>query len=121
MAANPEALMSITWEAPTFPAYATCDVIIPGFVFGGDRADPTVERYEVEVYNNLLDAYINKGYFYTNQAEFRAADLGDAKVRIRAITRENISSDWAESGTFSLYGFTTYFGDVRNTIFLSFV
>ena len=121
MAANPEALMTITWEAPTFPAYATCDAIIPGFIFGGDELDATVERYEVEVFNKLLGAYINKGYFYTNQAEFRAADLGDAKVRIRAITREDIKSDWAESGTFSLYGFTSYFGDIRNTIFLSFV
>ena len=121
MSANPEALMTITWEAPSFPTYATCDSIVPGYIFGGDTPDPSVERYEVEVFNSLLDAYINKGYFYTTQAEFRAADLGDAKVRIRAITRENIKSDWAESGTFSLYGFTTYFGDSRNTIFLSFV
>ena len=121
MAANPEALMTITWEAPTFPAYSTCDAIIPGFVFGGEEVNPTVERYEVEVFNNLFNAYINKGYFYTNQAEFRAADLGDAKVRIRAITREDIKSDWAESGTFSLYGFTTSFGETRNTIFLSII
>ena len=121
MAANPEALMTITWEAPTFPSYSTCDAIIPGFLFGGDEPDSTVERYEIEVFNKLLDSYINKGYFYTNQAEFRAADLGDVKVRIRAITREDIKSDWAESGTFSLYGFTTYFGDVRNTIFLSII
>ena len=121
MSANPEALMTINWEAPTFPAYGTCDAIVPGFLFGGDALNPSVERYEVEVFNSLFNAYINKGYFYTTQAEFRAADLGDAKVRIRAITRENIKSDWAESGTFSLYGFTTYFGDSRNTIFLSFV
>tara|TARA_Y100000289_G_scaffold59387_1_gene65426 strand:+ start:6265 stop:6630 length:366 start_codon:yes stop_codon:yes gene_type:complete len=121
MTANPNNLMTITWDAPSFPAYATCDAVVPGFLFGGEELDSSVERYEIEVYNNILHAYVNKGYFYTNQAEFRAADLGDAKVRIRAITRENIKSDWAESGTFSLYGFTTYFGDVRNTIFLSFV
>ena len=121
MAANPEQLITIFWEPPSFPAYSTCDAIVPGFIFGGDVIDSTVDRYEVEVFNNLLDAYINKGYFYTTQAEFRAADLGDAKVRIRAITRDDIKSDWAESAKFSLYGFTTYFGDSRNTIFLSFV
>jgi len=121
MSANPEQLITISWEAPSSPGYSTCDAIVPGFIFGTDELDSTVERYELEVFNNLLGIYVNKGYFYTNQAEFRAADLGDAKVRIRAITRENIKSDWAESARFSLYGFTTYFGDTRNTIFLSFV
>lgn len=121
MTIDPNAIITISWEAPTRPGYGTLDAILPGFFFGGDEPINTVDRYEVELFNQTLDTYINKGFFYTTEAEFTAGDLGDAKMRIRAITRSGTKSEFVESGTFSLYGFTSIFSDTRNTIFLSFV
>jgi hypothetical protein len=121
MAVDPSALISVSWDIPSRPRYATLDAITPGFLFGGEEPLSNIDRYEVEVFNTTLNTYISKGYFYTNQAEILASDLGDAKLRIRAITRDGIKSEFAESGTFSLYGFTSIFSEARNTIFLSFV
>lgn len=121
MTVDPNAILTISWEAPLRPRYATLDAIAPGFLFGGDEALNTIDRYEVEIYSDTLNVYINKGYFYTNQAEFPAGDLSDARIRIRSITRDGTKSEFTESGTFSLYGFTSIFSDARNTIFLSFV
>lgn len=121
MSVNPNSVISISWDAPLRPRYATLDALIPGFIFGGDELLNIVDRYEIEIFNENLNAYINKGYFYTTQAEFQAGELEDAKIRIRAITRDGTKSEFTESGTFSLYGITSIFSDARNTIFLSFV
>ena len=121
MAIAPSSILSLTWDAPTLPQYATCDAVIPGFIFGGDYILPGVDRYEVELFNPVFNEYVNQGYFYSNEADLQVNDVEDAKVRIRAITRDGFKSDWAESGILSLYGFTAIFSDSRNTIFLSFV
>jgi hypothetical protein len=121
MAINPNSLLSLAWDPPSVPQYATCDAIVPGFIFGGDYILPIVDRYEVELFNPVLNEYVNQGYFYTNAADLKVNDVEDAKVRIRAITRDGFKSEWAESGILSLYGFTAIFSDTRNTVFLSFV
>lgn len=121
MSIDPSAVISVSWDIPSRPRFATLDVVVPGFLFGGEEDLNNIDRYELEVFNSTLNSYISKGFFYTNQGEFLASDLGDAKMRIRAITRDGIKSEFAESGTFSLYGFTSLFSEARNTIFLSFV
>ena len=121
MTINPNSIISISWAAPSRPRYSTVDTIIPGFIFGGDEPLNYVDRFEVEIFNPNLNTFVNQGYFYTPEAEFQAGDLEDARIRIRAITRDGVKSEFTESGTFSMNGFTSLFGEVRNIIFLSFV
>lgn len=121
MTINPNSIISISWRAPSRPRYSTIDTIVPGFFFAGDEPLNNIDRYEVEIFNPNLNTYLNQGYFYTTEAEFPAGDMEDARIRIRAITRDGTNSEFTESGTFSLNGFTSFFGEVRNIIFLSFV
>ena len=83
MAINPNSLLSLAWDPPSVPQYATCDAIVPGFIFGGDYILPIVDRYEVELFNPVLNEYVNQGYFYTN-----AADLKPSLVSLTVIAFE---------------------------------
>lgn len=121
MSINPNSIIMVRWGAPTAPAFTALDAVLPGNIFTDSTPDSRIDRYELEVLDPLLGGYLNRGFFYETQAEFQAADLEDARVRIRAILRDETKTPWAYSGTFVLSMFQALFSDPNNAVFLSFI
>jgi len=121
MSIDPNGIVMVRWTAPVAPVFTCLDAVIPGFIFTDQNSDSRIDRYELEVLDPVLGGYLSRGYFYETQAEFQAADLQDARVRIRAILRDETKTPWIYSGTFVLSGFQALFGDPTNVLFLSIV
>lgn len=121
MSIDPNAIIMVRWGAPLAPAYTVLDSIFAGEIFTDQTPDSRIDRYELEVLDPILGGYVNRGYYYETQAEFQAADLEDARVRVRAILRDETKTPWAYSGTFVLSMFRALFSDPVNAVFLSFI
>lgn len=121
MAIDPNGIVMVRWNAPVAPVFTALDAVIAGFIFTDQTPDSRIDRYELEVHDPILGGYLSRGYYYETQAEFAAADLDNARVRIRAILRDGTKTPWAYSGTFVLSGFKALFGDPTNVLFLSIV
>jgi hypothetical protein len=113
--------LTVFWEAPSQLAQGALDYIFAGSAFSSEVIDTSVDRYEVELYNTVLNIYETQGYFYTPQADLTLGDAASGKVRIRAILRDGTKTNWATSGTLILSMFATTFADSDNAVFLSFV
>ena len=113
--------LTVFWEPPSQIALGPLDYIFAGAAFSTDVPDTSVDRYEVELFNTVLDTYESQGYFYTPQADLTLADAASGKVRIRAILRDGTKTNWATSGTLILSMFASIFADSDNAVFLSFV
>jgi hypothetical protein len=122
MAAIPEtSRLTVFWEPPSQLAQGALDFIYAGSAFSSEVPDTSVDRYEVELYSEVLGRYESQGYFYTTQADLTLGDAASGKVRIRAILRDGTKTNWVTSGTLILSMFATIFADSDNAVFLSFV
>lgn len=113
--------ITVFWEPPIQIALGSLDHVFSGLLFAAELSDPFVDRYELELYSQVLRRYINQGYFYSPQADISIDDSENVKVRIRAILRDETKTPWVESGTLILSMFAPIFADSDNTVFLSFV
>jgi len=113
--------LTVFWEAPSQLAQGALDYIFAGSAFSSEVPDTSVDRYEVELYSEVLGRYESQGYFYTTQADLTLGDAASGKVRIRAILRDGTKTNWVTSGTLILSMFATTFADSDNAVFLSFV
>jgi len=120
-AIDPTSRLTVFWEPPFKLVSGALDYIFPGSAFSTEVPDTLVDRYEVELYNDVLGRYESQGYFYTTQADLTLGDAASGKVRIRAILRDGTRTNWVTSGTLILSMFATTFADSDNAVFLSFV
>ena len=89
MAIDPSSILSLTWKLLLcHSSNLRCNY--SGFIFGGDYILPGVDRYEVEYLILYLMNTLIK-VIYSNEADLQVNDAEDAKVRIRAITRDGLS------------------------------
>jgi hypothetical protein len=120
-AIEPTSRLTVFWEPPSQLAQGALDFIYAGSAFSSEVPDTSVDRYEVELYSEVLGRYESQGYFYTTQADLTLGDAASGKVRIRAILRDGTKTNWVTSGTLILSMFATTFADSDNAVFLSFV
>jgi hypothetical protein len=120
-AIDPTSRLTVFWEPPFKLVPGALDHIFPGSAFSTEVPDTSVDRYEVELYSDVLGRYESQGYFYTTQADLTLSDAASGKVRIRAILRDGTRTNWVTSGTLILSMFATTFADSDNAVFLSFV
>lgn len=111
----------VTWDPPSYPEHTSLDVVYPGFLFGTNLPDARVDRYEVERYDEIEDAYVSVAVTYTPRAEFSSDVFETARVRIRSILRDGTITPWTYSGFSSLYGMTAEFESPNSTLLLSFI
>tara|TARA_R100001198_G_C5185877_1_gene180542 strand:- start:407 stop:766 length:360 start_codon:yes stop_codon:yes gene_type:complete len=119
MTIDPQTRVSISWSAIQELNQGALDFIFSGSLFSIELPDPTIDRYELELFSSHYQKYINQGYFYAPRADLVVADSENVKVRIRALLRDETKTPWVESGTLILSTFD--FSDAANTLFLSFV
>ena len=120
-AIEPTSRLTVFWEPPFKLVPGALDHIFPGSAFSTEVPDTRVDRYEVELYSEVLGRYVGQGYFYATQADLTLGDAASGKVRIRAILRDGTKTNWVTSGTLILSMFATTFANSDNAVFLSFV
>lgn len=119
MSIDPQARVTVFWQAIQQLNQGALDFVFSGSLFSVELPDTSVDRYELELFSTVYRKYISQGYFYSPRADLIVGDLDNVKVRIRALLRDETKTPWVESGTLILSTFD--FSDKANTLFLSFV
>ena len=109
------------WEPPSYFPYVTLDSVVFGGLFSQAIEDDRIDHYEVDVFDDIENEFINIGQPRTPRIEFSGEDFENATVRIRSILRDGTKTPFVTSGQFQLFGMVAEFDNINNLTLLSFI